>query len=39
MSLGAHEGQAVPVPNVAPVVFFLLQTRWYVMDKKRTGKW
>ena len=34
---GAPEGWAVSVPHVAPVVLLLLQTRWQVVNKERTG--
>ena len=36
---GVPEGKAIPAQLVAPVVVFLLQTRWQVINKGRAELW
>jgi len=39
LSSGAPGGWVVPVLYVTPVVLFLLQTRWEVINEERVGLW
>jgi hypothetical protein len=37
MNSGASEGWTDPATLVAPVVLYLLQTPWYVVNKEKIG--